>query len=69
MKNSRVGGLEDRQVKYLGPVHEGKQHDKKIGDEEGARLPGGAEIYRDSAFRGTTCSVPRSTSPEAAAWS
>ena len=52
MKNNLVGGLEDRQVKYLGAVHEGKKHDKKICDEEGTRLPDGAELYRDSAFQG-----------------
>ncbi len=52
MKNNLVGGLEDRQVKYLGCVHEGKKHDKKICDEEGTRLPGGADLYRDSAFQG-----------------
>ena len=52
MKNNLVGGLEDRQVKYLGPVHEGKKHDKKICDEEDTRFPEGTELYRDSAFQG-----------------
>ncbi len=52
MKNSLVGGLEDRQVKYLGPVHEGKKHDKKLCDEEGTRFPEGAALYRDSAYQG-----------------
>ncbi|BBA34018.1 uncharacterized protein sS8_2065 [Methylocaldum marinum] len=52
MKNNLVGGLEDRQVKYLGAVHEGKKHDQKICDEEGMRLPDEAELYRDSAFQG-----------------
>ena len=52
MKNNLVGGLEDRRVKYLGSAHEGKKHDKKICDEEGTRLPAGAELYRDSAFQG-----------------
>lgn len=52
MKSNLVGGLEDRQVKYLGAVHEGKKHDKKICDEEGTRFPEGAELYRDSGFQG-----------------
>ncbi len=52
MKNNLVGGLEDRQVKYLGRVHEGKKHDKKICDEEETRFSDGAEVYRDSAFQG-----------------
>lgn len=52
MKHNLVGGLEDRQVKYLGAVHEGKKHDKKICDEEGTRLPEGADLYRDSGFQG-----------------
>jgi hypothetical protein len=52
VKNNLVGGLEDRQVKYLGPVHEGKKHDKKICDEEETSFPVGTELYRDSAFQG-----------------
>ena len=52
MKNSLVGGLDDRQVKYLGPVHEGKKHDKKLCDEEGTCFPEGSEIHRDSAYQG-----------------
>lgn len=52
MKNNLVGGLEDRQVKYLSPVHEGKKHDKKICDEERTRFPDGTALYRDSAFQG-----------------
>ena len=41
MKNKLVGGLADRQVKYLGPVHEGKQHDKKRSATRKARaFPG-----------------------------
>lgn len=52
MKNSLVGGLEDRQVKYLGPVHEGKKHDKKLCDEEGTRFPEQSDVYRDSAYQG-----------------
>lgn len=47
-----IGGLDDRQVKYLGETHEGKKHDKKIADEEGLRLPEGSEGYRDTAFQG-----------------
>lgn len=52
MKNTLVGGLEDRQVKYLGAVHEGRKHDKKICDEEGTTFPDGSEVYRDSAYQG-----------------
>lgn len=52
MKNSLVGGLDDRQVKYLGPVHEGKKHDKKLCDEEGTGFPEGSQVYRDSAYQG-----------------
>jgi hypothetical protein len=52
VKNNLVCGLEDRQVKYLGPIHEGKKHDKKLCDEEGTRFPEGAELYRDSAYQG-----------------
>ena len=52
VKNSLICGLEDRQVKYLWPTHEGKKHDKKLCDEEDIRLPEGTELYRDSAYQG-----------------
>jgi hypothetical protein len=52
LKNSVVGGLQDRQVKYLGAPHEGKKHDKKIGDEEGTAFPDGIDLYRDTAYQG-----------------
>ena len=52
MKNSLVGGLEDRLVKYLGATHEGKKHDKKICDEEGTTFPDGTDLYRDTAYQG-----------------
>ena len=52
MKNSVVGGLEDRLVKYLGATHEGKKHDKKICDEEGTTFPDGSDLYRDTAYQG-----------------
>ena len=47
-----VGGLEDRQVKYLGATHEGKKHDKKICNEEGTAFPDGAGLYRDTGYQG-----------------
>lgn len=52
MKNNIIGGLEDRQVKYLGSTHEGRKHDKKVCDEEGIRFPDGVEVFRDSGFQG-----------------
>jgi hypothetical protein len=52
VKNNLVGGLEDRQIKYLGATHEGKKHDKKIGDEEVMIFPEGFDLYRDSGFQG-----------------
>ena len=47
-----LGGLEDRQVKYLGATHEGKKHDQKIGDAEGTAFPDGIDLYRDTAYQG-----------------
>jgi hypothetical protein len=52
LKNNIVGGLDDRQVKYLGATYEGKKHDKKIADEEEITFPEGIELYRDSGFQG-----------------
>ena len=36
----------------LSKTHEGKKHDKKIGDEEGITVPKESELYRDSGFQG-----------------
>jgi hypothetical protein len=47
-----VAGLNDRRIKYLSKTHEGKKHDKKIGDEEGITVPVGSDLYRDSGFQG-----------------
>jgi DDE superfamily endonuclease len=47
-----VPGLEDRQIKYLSNLHEGKKHDKKICDEEGITFPAGSVLYRDTGFQG-----------------
>jgi len=52
VKNNLIGGLEDRQVKYVSSTHEGKKHDKKICDEEGTKFPDSVELYRDSGFQG-----------------
>ena len=52
LKNNLVAGLEDLQIKGLSGTYEGKKHDKKICDEEAARLPEGRDLYRDTGFQG-----------------
>lgn len=52
VKNNLIGGLEDRQIKYLGQTHEGRKHDKKMADEEKTTLPEGSDLYRDVGFQG-----------------
>ena len=52
VKNTIVGGLADRQVKYLGATHEGTKHDKKIALEEKTAFPDGTVLYRDLGFQG-----------------
>jgi hypothetical protein len=52
VKNNLVAGLVDRTIKYLSDTHEGKKHDKKIGDEDGIRTPEGSSVYRDTGFQG-----------------
>ena len=52
VKNTRVAGLEDRQIKYVSETPEGKKHDKKSCDEDGIRTPPGSSLYRDSGFQG-----------------
>ena len=52
MKNNLVGGLDDRQVKYLGATHERRKHDKKIADEEKTAFPEDSVLYRDLGFQG-----------------
>jgi hypothetical protein len=47
-----VGGLEDRQIKYLSDTHEGKKHDKKVCDEEKIVVPAGSDLYLDTGFQG-----------------
>ena len=47
-----VGGLEDRQIKYLSDTYEGKRHDKKVCDEEQIVVPAGSHLYQDTAFQG-----------------
>lgn len=39
-------------VLYLSGTHEGKQHDKKIADEEGYRFPRGSKLLQDTGFQG-----------------
>jgi DDE superfamily endonuclease/Helix-turn-helix of DDE superfamily endonuclease len=52
LKSVIVGGLEDRQIKYLSDTHEGKKHDKKVGDEEQIVVPAGSDLYQDTGFQG-----------------
>ena len=52
VKNNVIAGLEDREIKYLGATRRGKDHDKRIADEEGVKVPEGYEIYRDLGYLG-----------------
>lgn len=52
LKSVIVGGLEDRQIKYLSDTHEGKKHDKKVCDEEQIVVPAGSDLYQDTGFQG-----------------
>ena len=52
VKNVVVGGLNDRQVKYLSGTHEGKMHDKKVCDEDKIAIPANQELYQDTGFQG-----------------
>ena len=52
LKSVVVGGLEDRQIKYLSDTYEGKKHDKKVCDEEKIVVPAGSNLYQDTGFQG-----------------
>lgn len=52
VKNNVIAGLEDREIKYLGKTRRGKDHDKRIADEEGVKVPVGYHIYRDLGYQG-----------------
>ena len=52
LKSVIVGGLEDRQIKYLSDTHAGKKPDKKVGDEEQIVVPAGSDLYQDTGFQG-----------------
>ena len=56
MKSVLIGGLEDRQIKYLSDTYEGKRHDKKVCDDEQIVVPAGSHLYQDTGFQGD--SVP-----------
>lgn len=52
VKQVIVCGNNDRKVKYLGDVHEGKKHDKKIADEEKIKFTDGTVLFQDSGLQG-----------------
>jgi hypothetical protein len=52
LKNTIIGGLDDRQIKGLSQTYEGKKHDKQICDEEKPALPDGSDLYQDTGFQG-----------------
>jgi hypothetical protein len=52
LKSVLIGGLEDRQIKYLSGTHEGKKHDKKVCDEDQIIVPAGSDLYQDTGFQG-----------------
>lgn len=52
VKQILVVGNNDRKVKYLGDVHEGKKHDKKIADEENIKFTDGTVLFQDGGFQG-----------------
>lgn len=47
-----IVGNNDRKVKYLSDIYEGKRHDKKIADEENIQFPDGTQLYQDTGFQG-----------------
>lgn len=59
-----VGGLEDRQVKYLSDTHEGKKHDKKVCDEDKIVVPAGSDLYQDTGFQGYQVPAVNSHQPK-----
>jgi len=52
VKNNIVVGLESRKVQYLSGTYAGKQHDKKICDEEQPTFPPDISLYQDTGFQG-----------------
>jgi hypothetical protein len=52
VKNNVIVTLKSRTVEYLSQTHEGKKHDKKIGDEEQPTFPLGSTVYQDTGFQG-----------------
>lgn len=52
IKNIVIGTIKSKKVKYLSKTVEGKQHDKKIVDEENLAFPQDISLYKDTGFQG-----------------
>lgn len=52
VKNDIVVDVTSRHLEYLSQTVEGKQHDKKILDEQEISFPPNSSIYKDSGFQG-----------------
>jgi hypothetical protein len=51
-KNILLANIHSRKVVYLSPTESGKQHDKKIADDNLITYPPGATLGKDTGFQG-----------------
>lgn len=52
VKNNVVTDKRTRKIKVLSPTVEGKQHDKKLADEQAIPFPPGSKLWKDTGYQG-----------------
>jgi hypothetical protein len=52
VKNNVITDKHTRKIKVLSPTVEGKQHDKKLADEQAIPFPPGSKLWQDTGYQG-----------------
>lgn len=52
VKNTFISDKHTNKIKALGKTVPGKQHDKKLAEEEGWQFPSGSHVWKDTGYQG-----------------
>ena len=52
VKNTLIGDVEERLVRYLSETYPGRVHDKRMCDEEDPAFPSDSGLFQDTGFQG-----------------